>query len=66
VLGVRGTDDAASIRKRYHMLARKYHPDKVAAAGGGGGGGASSDNDAHTATAKFQKIAAAYELISAL
>jgi curved DNA-binding protein CbpA len=48
------------------MLARKYHPDKVAAAGGGGGGGASSDNDAHTATAKFQKIAAAYELISAL
>ena len=61
VLGVRKTDGAATIKKRYRRLARKWHPDKVVAAA------SSADNGARVAaaTAKFQQIAAAYELLGA-
>lgn len=58
VLGIRDTDDARAIKKKYHMLAREWHPDKVAAA-------SNTDDGAGVAaaTAKFQQIAAAYELL---
>ena len=61
VLGVRKTDGAATIKKRYRRLARKWHPDKVVAAA------SSADNGARVAaaTAKFQQIAAAYGLLGA-
>ena len=61
VLGVRKTDGASTIKKRYYVLARKCHPDKIAAAASSGDSGAR----VAAATAKFQQIAAAYELLDA-
>lgn len=61
VLGIQPADGAGAIKKKYYMLARKWHPDKVAASVAV----SSSDNgaDVAAATAKFQEIAAAYELL---
>lgn len=50
ILGVPGTADEAEIRKAYRRLALRWHPDK--------------NPDNPEATAEFQKISSAYEVLS--
>ena len=72
LLGVQSSDPPATIRKRYHALARRWHPDKVSATTTGGGGGGSSCGgkvgasaaETAKATAMFQQVQAAYEILS--
>jgi curved DNA-binding protein CbpA len=52
ILGVASNATAADIKKAYRKLALQYHPDKA------------SDADREQASAKFAKIAAAYEVLS--
>jgi curved DNA-binding protein CbpA len=51
VLGVPRDADAAAVRKAYHDLAMKWHPDK-------------NPSNKDLAQAKFQEIVAAYEILS--
>jgi hypothetical protein len=52
VLEVDPQADASAIKRRYYILARKYHPDRVA------------PEDKETATIKFKEIAEAYQVLS--
>jgi len=51
VLGVRRSSDAAAIKKAYRKLSLQWHPDK-------------NPDKKEQATAKFQEIATAYEVLS--
>lgn len=56
ILGINKDDDNKTIKKTYHTLAVKYHPDKVRERGG--------DNEAvEKATAIFKQVNTAYELL---
>jgi len=50
-LGVSTDAEASKIKKRYYILARKYHPDKV-------------DKDDEQAKKKFQDISEAYQVLA--
>ena len=52
VLGVSRSATGREIKKAYHMLAKKYHPDKV-----------ERDEDKPAAEAMFKKVARAYEVL---
>ncbi|CAJ1401169.1 unnamed protein product [Effrenium voratum] len=52
VLGLKRAASSDQVKRAYHGLCRKYHPDKDRSV------------PAHLATARFQRIKAAYELLS--
>ena len=67
LLGVQPSDPPATIRKRYHALARRWHPDKVSAtttAASGSDGSKVGASETAKATAMFQQVQAAYEILS--
>ncbi len=56
ILGARSTESLEAIKKKFHLLAMQWHPDKVAARGG-------SPDALRHAKEKFQQINNAYERI---
>ncbi len=54
-----GLPDAAEVRRAYRAQALRWHPDKRGGAGAGGGEGDSTGD-----SARFQRVAAAYALLS--
>jgi len=63
------------IKRAYYVLARKHHPDKnrtpaaagdggASGGGGNGGGGGNDGNGPEDATAKFQRLGEAYQVLS--
>ncbi len=56
ILGVKETDDMATIKKAYRKLVRQYHPDIIKSQG-------KDDSYIKEATAKTQEINQAYEMI---
>jgi len=56
ILGARATESLQEIKKKFHLLAIQWHPDKVAARGG-------SPDALRHAKEKFQQINNAYERI---
>jgi hypothetical protein len=53
ILEVDPQADASAIKRRYYILARKYHPDRV-----------ENESDKQEATDKFKDIAEAYQVLS--